>query len=777
MYCRYCGKELFEGRPFCGYCGKRDIGFVPLVEQQVLPVENSVEAMNIESSVVTNRCVSRAAYSASINEFCADVDSNEFIGKLCEGVSLQHIGSSISEKKSWESNAYRLKSLISMAKLPEDVQIVFEYKNPINGRIDCMLFGIGSDNKKHVIHIELKQWSNNSVTQLYDTGVFEVTAYVGGRYRILPHPSQQAFNYHQSLLNYIGAVNEPMTELTGYAYCYNYNRNGKPADLFAEQYEPIMKECPLHAGDQVNDFAFSLNRLLSSGNGETVFNEFVSSPIKPTPNLINAAANMLKGQQEFVLLDDQLASSNTIFGMVEKAIKNPGTKMALIVKGGPGTGKTVIALHVIAELASRYGNLTSFFTTRSKALRETLKDKLKKVTTPSGTDASGLIRYIYDFKPSHFSEGEVDVLLIDEAHRIQKSSNFMTDKKNEQTYLSQVMSLLYCSKVCVFFIDDNQGIKPDEIGLSYKIIEAAENYADRIKAETEEFVVELNKNKAKLRDVMADIEKLKIARMSIDEKEFEKRLNKLKKREDKLQELVNKEYQLNDVNSIVNRVEVRQIELKSQFRCNGSDNFLDWLDAVLYEDEDYVKSNRISFSDEYLLNVCDSPRELEIQIRALNGPKECPGQIARIVAGYCWDWSDKLQDNGDLYHDVKIGDWEMPWETNTVRARSPYDRQYAPSADLWASHPMGINQVGCVFSAQGFEVDYVGVIMGPDIAFDKNTRRIVTVKGYTHSVNDSAELFDTYIRNIYRVLLSRGRKGCFVYCCDANLSDYLKSLI
>ena len=336
----------------------------------------------------------------------------------------------------------------------------------------------------------MKQWSNNSVSQLYDTGVFEVSAFVGGTYRILPHPSQQVYNYHQNLLNYVGYVNDPKTELDGYAYCYNYFKKGNPNDLFAKNYQPIMQKCPLHGGDQVKEFATTLNSLLCSGKGADVFREFISSPVKPTKNLINAAANMLKGQQEFVLLEDQLTSSNVIFGMVENAMKHPNAKMALIVKGGPGTGKTVIALHVIAELAAKYGNLTSFFTTRSKALRETLRTKLKNVNTPLGTNASGLIRYIYDFKPSHFSEGEVDVLLVDEAHRIQKSSNFMTDKKDEQTYLTQVMSLLYCSKVCVFFIDDNQGIKADEIGLSTYIEEAAKNYASRIQSETDEFIKE-----------------------------------------------------------------------------------------------------------------------------------------------------------------------------------------------------------------------------------------------------------------------------------------------
>ena len=118
----------------------------------------------------------------------------------------------------------------------------------------------------------------------------------------------------------------------------------------------------------------------------------------------------------------------------------------------------------------------------------------------------------------------------------------------------------------------------------------------------------------------------------------------------------------------------------------------------------------------------------------------------------------------------------MPWETINVKARPPFSSQYAPSADLWASHPMGINQVGCIFSAQGFEVDYIGVILGPDISYDKEKECVVAVKGHTHSVSDSDPNFDEHIKNIYRVLLSRGKKGCLIYCVDPDLGEYFKKL-
>lgn len=696
---------------------------------------------------------------------------------MCEGAALNHIGGSYSEKKSWESNAAKIRSLLSLTHLPDDIEIAFEYKCPLSGRIDCMLFGYGKDNKKHIVHIELKQWSNDTVTQIYNTGVFEVSALVGGSYRLLAHPSQQALNYQQNILNYVSVTNDSDSDLNGYAYCYNYKYEGRPNDLYAEQYIPVMKKCPLNAGDQVSTFAETLDALLSGGKGNEVFREFISCSPRPTKNLISAAANIFKGQDDFVLLDDQLTSSNIIFGMIEKTIADPSKKMALIVKGGPGTGKTVIALKVIAELAKNYPKLNALYTTRSKALRNTLRSKLRNIATESCSSADGMIRDIYDFKPAHFSEGEVDVLLIDEAHRIRRSSNFMTDRGMEQTYLTQVISLLYCAKVCVFFIDDHQGINKEEIGRSSSIEDAARHYAERIRAETQEFEQVLHTKGEKAEKTEKAIALLIEQQGAMSSTEYIKKMDRLQKQLAGYKKELGKDYQLKDVKSTVQNIEVRSIELFSQFRCNGSDNYLDWLDTVLYSDRKTAFSAGIEFQKEYHFEVCDSPWDLEKKIRAFNMPHHAPKQIARIAAGYCWNWSDKLQPNGDLYKDVVIGDWKMPWETNNVQARPPYNQQYAPSADLWASHPMGINQVGCIFSAQGFEVDYIGVIMGPDIRYDKNSERIVAEKGHTHSVNDSDSDFDEHIKNIYRVLLSRGRKGCLIYCMDKHLEIYLKELL
>jgi len=678
--------------------------------------------------------MSKFAYSATKEQFIADWRNNLFVNKIVQGAILNRIGGSPNEKKSWEANAAKIVNLLELSEVPNDVQVVFEYKNPLAGRVDCMLFAMGRDNRKHIVHIELKQWSNDTVSQVYDTGIFKVEALIGGDYKIVPHPSQQALGYQQSIENYIGLVSEPDVSLGGHAYCYNYHYGMTPNDLYAHQYEPIMKICPLHAADQVKEFAQELKELLYSGKGYEVFKEFISYPVLPTKNLMSCAANIFKGQREFILLEDQMTSAYTIFGMVEEILRNPEKKLALIVKGGPGTGKTVIALQVIAELATKYPGLKAFFTTRSSALRDTLREKLQKITTGNVGNAAGLIRSIFDFRPANFKESEVDVLLIDEAHRIQKSANDMPDRGDVYTFLPQALSLIYTAKVCVFFIDDRQGIKSKEIGTSGQIKFFAENYGRLIQNSMDEYRHKLEQGKEE------------------------------------------RAYALSDVSSSISTIDVKQIELKTQFRCNGSDNYLDWLDDIIYQNRETVVQNGRHFGDEYQFQVLDSPEELEQRIRSLNSPSDNPNQIARIAAGWCWDWSKELQDNGDLKRDVVIGDWSMPWETQNKQARGPFRDLYAPSANLWASHPMGINQVGCIYSAQGFEVDYIGVILGPDITYDAHKHCITAIPGHTHSVPPNGD-FETYIKNIYRVLLSRGRKGCFVYCCNSALANYIKQVL
>jgi Uncharacterized conserved protein (DUF2075). len=397
--------------------------------------------------------MSRVAYSATKEMFIKDVVYNRFIPKMMEGARLNHIGGTENEIRSWENNAPKVRDLLDVASVPDSVIVSFEYKVPNGGRIDCMLYGRGQDNRQNVVHIELKQWSNDSVEELYDTGVFKVDAFTGGAYRSVCHPSQQVMNYQEHLLNFVDELNKPNIGLEGLAYCYNYDSARTPRALYADHYRTILDNHCLYSGNDIEALATKLNILLCNGAGLEIFNRISKSKICQSKSLLDAAANMFRGITEFSLLDDQITASETIFAEVRKARHKNG-KTVIIVNGGPGTGKTVIALHVLAQMAQHNESRNMFFTTRSKALRESLKERLRSVVMDNGNkvNASDMISNIFKFKPYHYKESEIDLLMIDEAHRVEKSANCMNDSYEEQTYLSMAHSLMYCARVCVFLL-------------------------------------------------------------------------------------------------------------------------------------------------------------------------------------------------------------------------------------------------------------------------------------------------------------------------------------
>lgn len=121
-----------------------------------------------------------------------------------------------------------------------------------------------------------------------------------------------------------------------------------------------------------------------------------------------------------------------------------------------------------------------------------------------------------------------------------------------------------------------------------------------------------------------------------------------------------------------------------------------------------------------------------------------------------------------------------------------YERQWNLDQDgsLWIVAPESVRQVGCIHTCQGLEVDYVGVIIGPDLVIDEGTLKTVprardrhdkTMKGFVKMAKENPEgatrLADLIIKNTYRTLMTRGMKGCYVYATDATLREYLRSRI
>jgi uncharacterized protein len=173
----------------------------------------------------------------------------------------------------------------------------------------------------------------------------------------------------------------------------------------------------------------------------------------------------------------------------------------------------------------------------------------------------------------------------------------------------------------------------------------------------------------------------------------------------------------------------------------------------------------------FAVQVADSPNELEFLLRSKLGN----GYGARIAAGYCWPWSDPRAD-GSLVPDVVIGDWSRPWNLKGERSVGG-----APPAPLWATDPAGFGQVGCVYTAQGFEYDWNGVIIGPDFVWRSTrwvTRREANKDPDFRSRARVSDLeFERLVRNVYKVLLTRGMVGTIIYSPDDETNAMLRELM
>ncbi len=646
----------------------------------------------------------RVIYNETQQQFFQDVNSYSFIGKMVGKAMEYDLNVGKSEQISWANNAPKVKELLEASGV-NDSYVTFEYLVPYRkSRIDCMIYGCDANNYGNVIHIELKQWSNQTVKpDEVDANFhvkddvdeeeedYSVIALTGGSYKIEPHPSQQVRGYDNYLTGFIEVLSTKEIGIKGMAYCYNYSRYPKrkstPTVLYDARYDSLQREYRTYSKDELKDIAAEIREKLCNGNGFSIFNKMMNSKIGSSKKLLEAASKMVEegNYNYFSLIDEQIAAKNSIMNAIRKMEKQE--KSVIIVKGGPGTGKTVIALSILAELAaSKNKQYNLHYATKSKPLLEGVRHQLKK-------DARPLFSNVLQFIPANFNKNDLDVLLVDEAHRITLSPNHQYTKAEKRTDMTMVDTLINCAKVTVFFIDDKQAIRSQEIGTTSMIREAAEKF----------------------------------------------------------------------------QADIHETELYSQFRCNGSDNYLDWLDQVLYNKE--VASHFTE--EEFDFQIFDDPQKL---YDAIKKQDDVEGQSARLCAGFCWPWSSETDANGDLKKEVQIGSFAMPWETKETIKPKPkgYVKWYE-----WAYKPAGIKQVGCIYTAQGFEFDYIGVIVGNDLRYDASTGRLYTDFSATRdqTLRRSKQGFDEYVRNIYRVLMSRGMKGCYVYFCDPQVATYFQQML
>jgi hypothetical protein len=621
-------------------------------------------------------------YEDTTNQFVRDVRENS-IADIMAVRFKQRWGRNppYAEFTSWQNSLSRVRDIIEIAKL-EDNKIALEYEVPYNqNRIDCLLFGKGEDNSDNIVLIELKQWS--SVKALEDVGNF-VETYTGGSEKVVSHPSLQVQGYSNYLKGFVSEFdNPPPLTLFSCAYCHNYSK-ANDEGLFSPVYQKLMEEFPVYTKEDVLLLANRIKQLLFAGKGFEIFNRFMQSPIQPSKKLLENVSRVIKNEAVFSLLNEQLVAKNMIWAKVSKS-KKTAEKSVIIVHGGPGTGKSVIAINILAEAARR--RMKVFFGCKSKPFGEGLRSLV-------GKEAAILFSNLYRFLPTKVGKNELDLLLIDEAHRIEKTGNHQWTKPEDRTNLPQVDQLIICAKTSVFFIDDKQNVRSQEIGSSELIRGAAAKYG-----------------------------------CILDE-----------------------------------------VTLFTQYRCMGSNDYLLWLESVF----GYNTDKRILRKNEIFdFKIFNSPQEIYDALRIKETEKP---NSARLVAGFCWPWSKELDEDGELVKDVRIGDFALPWETHEKITRPPkgYVKWYE-----WAYRPEGFKQVGCIYTAQGFEFDYIGVIVGGDLCHDaaSDSLRADITATKDPTLRRSRETFEQHVKNVYRTLLSRGMKGCYVYFVDKNTERFFKSRI
>ena len=616
-------------------------------------------------------------YSGSTTQFVEDTYRNQIAEKLRLSFFEQfRFNPSDSEVRSWQNSMRAVSQVIEHNDL-NDNGIILEYQLPLTSkRLDALLTGVNDDDIENAVIIELKQWGKCSSS----TSPNEVVTFVGGNQREVLHPSVQVGQYHLYLFDTHTVFYESNpVSLSSCSYLHNYHSfNGD--EIHAPKFNEWLDKYPIFTADDVPKLSEYLTVRLANGNGMEILAKVEKSDNRPSKKLMDHVGYVIKGKSEYILLDDQLVAYDKVYTCAKVGFHDK-EKSVVIIKGGPGTGKSVIAISLMADLL--LAGYNTHYATGSKAFTETLR----KVIGPRGTPQ---FKYFNSYSNADYNS--LDVLIADEAHRIRKTSNNRFMKASDRSNLLQIEELINIAKVPVFLIDDDQIVRPDEIGS----VELIKQYAEKMDCNLYEY------------------------------------------------------------------------ELKAQFRCAGSDGFVNWINNTL----GIKKTANVLWdtSEGFDFQIFSSPIDLDDAIK----DKVEEGFTARMTAGFCWEWSKKLNSDNTLKNDVVIGEYVRPWNAqHNATNLSPG----IPKAHHWAYDPYGIDQIGCVYTAQGFEFDYVGVIFGLDLRYDLDNQKWIGDKNesYDWVVKRSGDKFIDLIKNTYRVLLSRGMKGCYIHLMDKDTERFFGS--
>jgi len=613
-------------------------------------------------------------YSATKLEFNNDVNNNVIADKILECFK-DKLGRSTnkSEIRAWENSMMYMNNIMMDASIPKNAGVSIEYKIPLtSNRIDFILTGKDQNKTDSAIIVELKQWSE--VKRTSKDAIVET--FLGKSERETSHPSYQAWSYSALIQDFNETVRDENILLKPCAYLHNCEDNDVINHSF---YKTHTKKAPAFLKNDSQRLKSFIKQYIKYGDTSNIMYRIDNGKIKPSKNLADTLDSMLQGNIEFIMIDDQKLVYETVIAL--SRISTPENKHVLIVEGGPGTGKSVVAINLLAELTKQEKVVQ--YVTKNAAPRQVYAAKLKGTYTKSHIDNL--------FKGSgsyHNSEQNIlDVLVVDEAHRLNEKSGIYQNQGE-----NQIKEIINASKHSVFFIDENQRVTWKDIGEKKQI----KKWASQANAK------------------------------------------------------------------------VQEMELSSQFRCNGSDGYLAWVDNAL---DIKITANETLVDIDFDFRVFDSPNALRDFIFKKNRIKN----KARLVAGYCWDWiSAKHSEKDDIV--LEEFDFSMKWN-------------FKSDGNLWIMKPEAVKEIGCIHTCQGLELDYVGVIIGPDLIVrngkiitdaKQRSKMDSSIKGYKKLLNVNPEKAkcraELIIKNTYRTLLTRAQKGCYIYCTDFETNAYFAEM-
>ena len=615
-------------------------------------------------------------YEDSKRCFVEDIKSNCIADKITAKIRERGINAGHErEYISWQNSLQFMRNIVDDNDIDDEVRIAIEYNIPLTSkRVDFIICGADANNNDNVVVVELKQWQKAEVVA--DDMHYCVKTFVGRNNRIVCHPSYQAYSYACFIRNYSQKVLDDGINLIPCAYLHNYDPDFKQT-LSNSIYKEWVSEAPFFIRNETEQFSAFVKKYVTrrSSNGDLLY-KIDHGRLKPTKTLQDSLASMVKGNKEFMLLDEQAVCYDMCLKTMAKC-KEDGKKRTIVIQGGPGTGKSVLAVNLLMEFINK--SLNTCYATKNSAPREAFLSLLTHSDAKKQVNIRQLFRS--PFGLSNVPDNTYDCLIVDEAHRLVKKMYGDWNGEN------QVKECISASLLSIFLLDEDQAVTVNDIGSI---------------AEISKWCRELNST-------------LKMP---------------------------------------------AEAKLVSQFRCNGSDAYIQFIDDILQRTEESVTVDLDELNFDF--RIFDSAIELREDLRE----KNAINNKSRMVAGYCYDWNVK-HGRGD--YDIMLPDgFKAKWNLEKDK--------------IWAINPNSFEEVGCIHTAQGLEFDYVGVLIGKDLKYDSTSGRIITDKQAISKDDKSSgirsckneNIVRKLILNTYKTLLTRGQKGCYVYCEDKSLAEYIK---